>query len=371
MQNNFNSLTRRSILKIPFASAALAATSFPTSLFAASIPSHAVNKFLHTFNLTYPIIQAPVGSTSSPELAAAVSNSGGLGSIALTWTNEADTIAKIAQIKHLTNRDFIVNYVLHFEPKLLELALRQGAPVVQFSWGVPDTKTVNLIHHHKARFGVQVACVGGARRAIDAGADYIICQGAEAGGHVQSARPLNQLLPRILEVTKGIPVLAAGGLSTREDIAAVIKMGAAGACLGTRFVASHESHAHPLHKNAIIKANAADTVLNLCFTDGWENAHTRAIMNTTLASWEAMGCPAAGARPGEGEVLGYKPDGTPVIRYSAFSPSKFVTGDKIDQCAFYSGCGAEKIKSIASAKDILKTLWHHSDWTSATTSAKT
>ncbi|HRH75755.1 MAG TPA: nitronate monooxygenase [Cellvibrionaceae bacterium] len=365
MYKNSNGVTRRLALKASFALASVAATHSSAKPLAPAITSNAMEKLLPAFNLAYPIIQAPVGSTSSPELAAAVSDAGGLGSIALTWTNEADTITKIANIKLLTKRDFIVNYVLRFEPKFLELSLQQGAPIVQFSWGIPDTKMVELIRRHKARFGVQVACVGGARRAIDAGADYLVCQGVEAGGHVQSATSLNLLLPQILEIAnvKNVPVFAAGGLSTREDVAAVIKMGAAGACLGTRFVASHESYAHPLHKNAIVKAKANDTALNLCFTDGWQNAHTRAIVNATLVNWEAMGCPSAGNRPGEGDILGYKPDGTPFIRYSAFSPSKFVTGDKIEQCAFYSGSGADKIKSIASARDILKEIWHPADWT--------
>ena len=203
--------------------------------------------------LTRPIMQAPIGSLASVELAAAVSNAGGMGSLALTWTSPDAAARLIGATRRLTQKPFFANFVLAFPPHALNAALEAGVPVVTFSWGLPGP-LVALVHSFGALVGVQVGSPQGARRAMDEGSDFLICQGVEAGGHVQSSTPLKELLPTVVAVAGNVPVVAAGGLADGNDIAQVISLGACGAMLGTRFVASHESRAHPQYKQAIVDA---------------------------------------------------------------------------------------------------------------------
>lgn len=149
---------------------------------------------------------------------------------------------------------FVVNYVLAYEPESLPRALEAGAPVVAFSWGLCSKSVVTAIRASGAKFGVQVATAEGARGALDLGADYLVCQGNEAGGHVQSSTPLYELLPSVLNEAKQTPVLAAGGIGNGQKIRRALLAGASGALLGTRFAATQESFAHTEYKNAIVRA---------------------------------------------------------------------------------------------------------------------
>ncbi len=115
---------------------------------------------LDRLGITIPIIQAPIGSLASPELAAEVSNSGGLGSLALTWTNPEQSAALVAEVRRRSARPFCVNFVLAFEPSSLNAALEAGAPVVSFSWGLPGP-LVKLVKSFGARVGVQVGSIEG------------------------------------------------------------------------------------------------------------------------------------------------------------------------------------------------------------------
>src|SRR6266852_3808537 len=118
------------------------------------------------------------------ELAAAVSNAGGLGSLALTWTPAEVARQLVNDLRSRTAGAFFVNFVLNFPPASLDAALEAGAPVVTFSWGLPG-RLADTVHRSKALVGVQVGTALGARLAREGGADFVICQGSEAGGHVQ------------------------------------------------------------------------------------------------------------------------------------------------------------------------------------------
>ena len=202
------------------------------------------------------------------ELAAAVSNAGGLGSLALTWTAPDAAAAFVKNLRAQTSHPFFVNFVLSFPPAALEVALGAGAPVVTFSWGNPG-KLIETVHRSNALAGVQVGTVHGARSAQAAGADFIICQGVEAGGHVQSTTPLAQLLSDVIRACGEVPVVAAGGLGDGEDIARALDAGADAVMLGTRFVATAESRAHPLYKQALVEAKRENATLTQCFDGGW------------------------------------------------------------------------------------------------------
>jgi nitronate monooxygenase len=259
-------------------------------------------------------------------------------------------------MRQSTTQLFAVNYVLSFEPRSLPAALDAGAPVVHFSWGVPPASMAAMVRQRGAVFGVQIATLDGASAALDAGSSYLVCQGIEAGGHVQSSTPLYELLPRVVERAKDTPVLAAGGITRGRDICKALRAGASGVLIGTRFVATQESMAHAEYKAALLRAASADTALSVCFQDGWPGALHRTLRNSTLDRWEAAGCPPVGHRPGEGDIVARLADGSAVARYHFASPQRGVEGD-VTNLALYAGAGVGEITDLPPAAELIKRLW--------------
>lgn len=316
------------------------------------------NDFTAQLGLEYPILQAPIGSLAGVALAAAVSNARGLGSLALSWTPPAEARKLVENLRGRTARSFFVNFVLAFPPTALEAALEAGAPMVTFSWGLPGP-LVRQVHRAQALVGVQVGSPQGARLAREEGADFVICQGMEAGGHVQSTWSLSRLLPAVVEACRDLPVVAAGGLADSADIAWALASGAQAVLLGTRFVATVESQAHSLYKQALVNASAEDAVLTTCFSDAWPNAPHRVLRNSTLQAWETAGCPPRGARPGEGGLLATSRSGRISLRYDDTPAGYDMEGD-LEACVQYAGLGCEKIKDIPTVRELLPRLWPRS-----------
>ena len=305
--------------------------------------------------LRVPIFQAPTGSIAGPELATAVSQAGGLGAMALTWTDPAAATALVDQVRAATDLPFHVNFALAFPPSALSAALDAGAPVVTFSWGDPAAYVAD-VRSAGAKLGVQVTNVAGARNALDLGADFLICQGIEAGGHVQSTTPLWDLLPCIVSEAGVTPVIASGGIGDGKGIAAALALGAAGAMLGTRFVATVESRAHPDYKAALLRASTSDTALTVCFDGDWPYAAHRVLRNSTLEGWETAGCPPVGRRPGEGDEVGRTSDGATIRRYSDTAPRAGMTGCAEEMC-LYAGTSCGRIDDVPPAAELVARLW--------------
>ncbi|HZO91278.1 MAG TPA: nitronate monooxygenase [Chthonomonadaceae bacterium] len=305
--------------------------------------------------LRYPIFQAPTGSIAGPELATAVSAAGAMGAMALTWTAPETAAAYVRQVRAATENPFLVNFALAFPPTALGAVLAEGAPVVSFSWGDP-TPYLEQGRAAGAIVGVQVTSAQGARRAVTLGVDFLICQGLEAGGHVQSTMPLWELLPRVVEAAGETPVIAAGGIGDGAGIARALRLGAAGAMLGTRFVATQESRAHPDYKRRLVESSASDTALTVCFDGGWPYAAHRVLRNPTLENWEAAGCPPVGQRPGEGETVAYAASGEPIRRYEDTAPREGMTGSVLEM-ALYAGTSCAAVQDIPPAAHLVRRLW--------------
>jgi nitronate monooxygenase len=203
---------------------------------------------------------------------------------------------------------------------------------------------------------MQVTSAESARAALDLGADYLVCQGTEAGGHVQANRGLYETLPDVLKEARQVPVIAAGGIANGDGIRKALLAGASGAMLGTRFVATAESNAHPAYQRALMAAHAKDTVLTVCFERGWPNAIHRALRNQTFVMWEAAGCPPAGKRPGERDILATRPDGSQVLRYQTAFYDRDLRG-AVDECALFAGLGVDFVKDVPTAGQLVERLW--------------
>lgn len=308
---------------------------------------------LDILGLEAPILQAPIGGAATVALAAAVAESGGMGSLALTWTDPDAAVERVRQLKQRAGRRFFVNFVLRFPPVALAAVLEEGVPAVTLSWGI-DRRIIAEIKARNALVGVQIGNGDGARAAREAGADFIIAQGYEAGGHVQSSQPLTRLLPAVLEAAGPLPVIAAGGIATGRRIAELRSQGAAATMLGTRFLATQEADAHAAYKHRLVEAAAESTVYTNCFDLGWPYAMVRVLRNSTFEAWEAAGCPAAPLRPGEGDVVARQSDG-PIIRYSDMPPSADAVGDPLAAC-LYAGTGVDDIDDLPTTGELMARL---------------
>jgi NAD(P)H-dependent flavin oxidoreductase YrpB (nitropropane dioxygenase family) len=253
--------------------------------------------FCHRLGLTAPVVQAPVGGATTPELAAAVSNAGGLGMLALTWTAPASVRERIRATRGLTDRPFGVNVVLEWDQHERLRALAHEPPaVVSTFWGDPGPY-VHAIHAAGALHAHTVASAEEARRAVDAGVDVIVAQGWEAGGRVRGHVATLALVPAVVDAVRPVPVLAAGGVADGRGLAAVLALGADAAWIGTRFLLAHEANAHSEWRRAIQAATETSTVHTTLFDRGWPDAPHRTLRNSTVHAWERAGRPAAPDRP--------------------------------------------------------------------------
>jgi nitronate monooxygenase len=311
--------------------------------------------FAAKMGLRVPIFQAPTGSIAGPELATQVSEAGAMGAMALTWAEPATAAEYVKAVATSTVRPFLVNFALTLAPRALTAALEAGAPVITFSWGDPSDY-ISLVRSFGAQVGIQVTNREGARRMLQVQPDFLVCQGTEAGGHVQATRSLDNVLPEVIEEAGVVPIVAAGGVGDGAAIALTLQMGASAVMLGTRFVATKESRAHPEYKRLLVQSQSSETALTVCFDGGWPYAAHRVLRNSTLESWEAAGCPPVGRRPGEGDSVGITGTGEPIYRYEDTAPRSGFAGD-IEAMCCYAGTSCGAIHDVPSAGELVERLW--------------
>jgi nitronate monooxygenase len=191
---------------------------------------------------------------------------------------------------------------------------------------------------------------------VDCGVDIIVAQGWEAGGHVRGNVATLPLIPAVVDAVAPVPVVAAGGIADGRGLAAALALGAAGAWIGTRFLASREAAIHPRYRELILNASETDTVfVEDLFDIGWPNAPHRVLRNKTVEAWEAAGRPPPGRRPGEGEVIATSPSAGPIVRYRCASPGPDTEGD-IDAMPQWAGQSVGLVSKQQSAGDIVREI---------------
>ncbi|MEU8228042.1 nitronate monooxygenase [Actinoplanes sp. NPDC048967] len=302
-----------------------------------------------------PLVQAPIGSAAGPELAAAVADAGGLGMLALTWRGAGPARDDIRRVRRLTARPFGVNLVLDFPvADTLDMCLAEGVPVISTFWGDPrpvsgTIRAARALHMHT------VGSVAEAVHAAGCGVDVVVAQGWEAGGHVRGTTTTLVLVPAVVDAVAPVPVLAAGGISDGRGLAAALTLGAQGAWLGTRFLASAEARSHQLYRRHLVDAGAEDTVHTHCFDGGWPGAAHRALRNATLSRWEQAGSPAGPDRPGEGDVVAVDSTGRAHHRYEDLIPLPGMTGELADM-ALYAGQSVELVRDVEPAGELVRRI---------------
>lgn len=301
-----------------------------------------------------PIIQAAMGGATCPALAAGVSNAGGLGMLALSTADADDIRREIRETRALTRRPFGINLILEWpEDEQLDVCLEEGVPIVSFFWGDP-ARLVARAHDGGAVVLHSVGSADEARRAVDAGIDIVVAQGWEAGGHVRGTVATLPLTRAVVTAVTPTPVVAAGGITDGRGLAAVLALGASGAWIGTRFLASEEAAIHTRYRELLLRAKETDTVYTELFDIGWPNAPHRVLRNRTVDAWEAAGRPRPGERPGEGEVVATSPRGA-IVRYASATPRADVEGD-IDALSLWAGQGVGLVTRVQTASEIVREI---------------
>ena len=196
-----------------------------------------------------------------------------------------------------------------------------------------------------------------AKAAADAGADAVMIQGVEAGGHVRGTTALSVVLPAVVAAVAPLPVVAAGGVADGRGIAAALMLGAQAVSMGTRFVCSEEASLARAYKERVVRGRAEDTVHTLLFDVGWPDAAHRVLRNAATEEWEAAGRPPSGQRPGEGTIVGHYSVAGQVIevqKYGVDPPMADFEGD-IEQTALYCGQSCSLVNDIRPAAEIVGT----------------
>jgi NAD(P)H-dependent flavin oxidoreductase YrpB (nitropropane dioxygenase family) len=242
--------------------------------------------------IEYPILLGGMGSVFAPDLVAAVSNAGGLGALGCHALNAQEIHDVAAALRQKTSKPFGLNFLLFgVREECFAAALEERPAVIAFAWPRPDQDVKSFVARAQdagAKVTFMVDGVAGARRAADAGADVIVAQGSEGGGHVgwQASLPL---VPMVVDAVSPKPVISAGGIADGRGLAAALALGAQGVLMGTRFLATVESPLHANFKQAILDSDGHDTLLSEIpdVTSGtvWPGAMARTRRNRFIERW--------------------------------------------------------------------------------------
>jgi len=273
-------------------------------------------RFTDLVGCRVPIQLAAMGGVGTTELAAVVIGAGGFGMVNRRTEPAPGACGK--------------NFLVPFDPDMEEVREAAGrARVVEFFYGDPDAKLVDAVHSGGALAAWQVGSAAEAAAAVETGCDFVVAQGIEAGGHVRGTMPLDELLPRVLAAVR-VPVVAAGGIATAERVAELLRQGADGVRVGTRFIATPESAAHPQYIAKLLEATDLDTMMTEWFGEGWEHAPHR-VLRAAEAAARASG-------------------------WRQTSPPTRDIDRKVEDMAMYAGTGVGDVRSVQPAAEVVADL---------------
>ncbi len=308
-------------------------------------------------NVEAPILVAPMGFVTGPELAAGVSDAGGFGILSAGVNPPPVLRQDIRRIRELTQKPFGVNLLLQFpQEENIAICIEEKVAAISFYWGDPSPY-IEMIHAAGIKVIDQVGSVEMALRAARVGVDVIIAQGFEAGGHVAGKVAMTVLVPRVVDAVSPVPVAAAGGIADARGVVAALALGAEGAVLGTRFLVSPEAMAHSIYKQRVLAATEEDTTHTILFAQGWSHSPHRVLTTAFVKEWVKEEQNTQEPRP-DGPVIGETRVGgqpVPVQQFMALPPSTDASGD-IDSMALYAGQSAGLVNEAKPAAEIVREL---------------
>ncbi len=226
------------------------------------------NRLTDLLGIEHPLMLAGMGGVAYAPLVSAVSEAGAFGCLGASTMSPDLMVRQMAEVRAATDRPFGVDLLTAMPGDLaeqVELVIAGGATVFVAGLGVPTT-VIDLCHDHGVLVVSLCGKVAHARRAVEAGCDIVVAQGTEAGGHTGGVATM-PLVPLIVDaVGDRVPVVAAGGIFDGRGLAAALALGADGAWVGTRFIATPEARAVPGFKDAVLAASEADTTVSRAYS---------------------------------------------------------------------------------------------------------
>jgi NAD(P)H-dependent flavin oxidoreductase YrpB (nitropropane dioxygenase family) len=311
-------------------------------------------RFTEAYGLSTPIAQAGMAFVGmTPDLAVAVSNAGALGSLGVGLLPPSAMTQIIAGIRAGTSGPFNVNFITVFtEQAQIDAVCAAGVAVVSFHWGHPARAWIDQLHAAGVRVFEQVGSVADAKRAVDDGVDVVVAQGLEAGGHNFATLPTFALVPLVVDAVAPALVLAAGGIADGRGLAAALMLGADGAWIGTRLVATDESGAHDGYKSRLVAADATETVRTALFGPETPQFNPmRVLRNRVVEQWQDRPADTA-PRP----VIGHTDLGGQDVemrRFSNLVPMHGLTTGDLEEMALLSGQGVGLVDSVKGAASVI------------------
>jgi NAD(P)H-dependent flavin oxidoreductase YrpB (nitropropane dioxygenase family) len=309
------------------------------------------------FGLTTPIVSAGMAMIARPALAAAVCEAGGLGTIGAD-INPPDVLRDlIRQTKARTKRPFGVDLIGDFvTDQHISILIEEPVALAVFFWTLPTHAHVERLKQAGIKVWMQIGSVAEAAQAAARGADALIVQGAEAGGHNRAEASTMTLFPRIRRGFPDLPLLAAGGIVDGATMAAALVLGADAVWCGSRFLASQEADAHDAYKDRVLSADVGDTAILSIYGPEWPGQAMRAVIND--GARVALGRERAAIADAEGQIIGstvLNGQTIPMPRYSAILPTRDFAGD-IEQACLTAGQSAGNIEAILPAGEIVRQM---------------
>jgi NAD(P)H-dependent flavin oxidoreductase YrpB (nitropropane dioxygenase family) len=317
-------------------------------------------RFTREYGVEYPVALAPMAFVGTlPNLAIAICNAGGLGSLAVGPLPAEAIRGLIKAVKSSTSAPFNVNLITFIANEAqIQVCAEERVPVVSFHWGHPPQDFLKRLHDAGIKVWEQVGSVEAAREAVDSGIDLIIAQGSEAGGHNYGSLPTFVLVPSIIEAVAPAPVLAAGGITNGRQLAAALVLGADGVSIGTRFIASDEAFAHEEYKQRLVAAAGTQTRLSSVYGPDMPHFNPMRVLDVGLAlefadrekdaPRDLESQPIIGTMRLGGETV-------PLHRFSSFVPTPDTEG-QISELPFLAGQGVGLIHQVVPVAQIISNL---------------
>jgi NAD(P)H-dependent flavin oxidoreductase YrpB (nitropropane dioxygenase family) len=356
MKSSNNS--RRSFLKKTALGVAMAGIPAVTKA-EGTLPSKALQtKLTKDYGFNVPIVSAGMAFIANANLAIAVSKAGAFGQMSGSGFPVDYLKSEIQKIKSaLKGKPFGINFLPRFtQIEHIEVCIAEKVPVVVFFWDdVPDAYMKRLKENH-IKVWIQIGSLAEAKVAVEAGADVLIVQGFEAGGHNRSSASVMSIVPNIKKAFPQMSLIAAGGIADGQGLAAALTLGADAVSVGTRFLATPESNAHPEYKRRVVAAEVHDTVHHNIFGFDFPDATVRGIRNKIVAEYEGKDYPPpyAGKKPEDFPIIGQSAMG-PIRLFSGVLPTPETTGD-FEQMSLLAGESVGLIKEIQPLAEIVSQM---------------
>lgn len=316
----------------------------------------------------YPFVSAGMGFVALPPLVIAVSEAGGIGMLGAAPEPAPFLRARLQAIQAGTKRPYGVNFIVasangqdFTTREHIDTCIAERVPVVSFHWGTPPAEWVKALKAAGTKVWMQVPSVEAARQALDWGADGLIAQGRQAGGHNRSTVPTLKLLREVRPLARDVTLLAAGGIADGLSAARALYHGADGVWVGTRLVASVEAYAHPGFKQRLVEGDSGDSDFTTLFGPEWPGQRMRVLRNRVVREWAGREDriptpPPPPERIGATKLFPGVAGGDapyPMPKFCSFIPTPGTEGDLEEMCMPASGASMGRIEGVQPAGQIV------------------